>query len=106
MGGARRLEIPHNAHARGASRNFNQGRIDMGDLALRQDLVPARRVNIYVTRDVDLDLNKMFDITKKVLGKLGCDGCHSGRILDFHIIEDFVVNQKGDVVPLPGPSGF
>ena len=78
----------------------------MGDLPLGRDLVPARRVNIYVTREVAFDIKQMFEVTKKVLGKLGCDQCHSGRILDFHIIEDFVVNQKGDVVPMPGAPGF
>ena len=78
----------------------------MGDLPLGRDLVPARRVNIYVTREVAFDIKQMFEVTKKVLGKLGCDQCHSGRILDFHIIEDFVVNQKGDVVPMPGAQGF
>jgi hypothetical protein len=33
-------------------------------------------------------------ITEKVLGRLGCGGCHSGRILNFHTLEDFVVNPK------------
>jgi hypothetical protein len=37
-----------------------------------------------------------------VLGRLGCDECHSGRLIDFLIIEDFVVNSKLDVQDLPG----
>jgi hypothetical protein len=46
--------------------------------SLPQDPVPIRRVNIYVTREVAYNLDKMFQITKTVLGKLGCEGCHSG----------------------------
>ncbi len=62
-----------------------------------QELAAARRVNVYVPRDVAFNLDKMIQVTKTVLGRLGCDGCHSGRYIDFHIIEDFVVNSKLDV---------
>ena len=66
-----------------------------------------RRVNIYITRDVAFNLKKMNEVTKKVLGRLGCDECHSGRILDFHIIEDFVVNPKSlDITDVPGGLRF
>jgi hypothetical protein len=75
--------------------------------SLPQDPVPLRRVNIYVTREVAYNLDKMFQITKSVLGKLGCEGCHSGRFLDFQIMEDFVVNAKSlEVTELPGGTGF
>jgi len=75
---------------------------------LPQDPVPVRRVNIYVTRDVAFNLDKMNEVTKNVLRKLGgCDQCHSGRILDFHIIEDFVVNPKSlEITDLPGGGRF
>ncbi len=79
----------------------------MGKTALPQDPIPDRRVNIYVTRDVAFNIDKMFQITKTVLGKLGCDQCHSGRILDFQIIEDYVVNPKSlEVTDLPGGARF
>ena len=78
----------------------------MGEFNLPQDPVPFRRVNIYIPRDVAFNLDRMFDITKTVLKKLGCDGCHSGRVLDFHIIEDFVVNPQGEVKELPGGFQF
>jgi hypothetical protein len=75
----------------------------MGSIQLPQDPIPVRRVNVYVTRDVAFNLEKMNQITKKVLGRLGCDQCHSGRLIDFHIIEDFVVNPKSlEVGDLPG----
>jgi hypothetical protein len=71
-------------------------------ISLPQDPVPDRRVTVYVPRDVAFNLNKMNEITKKVLGRLGCDECHSGRLIDFLIIEDFVVNSKLEVQDLPG----
>lgn len=58
--------------------------------AARADTTP--RVKVYLPRAVAYDLKKMNQITKSVLGKLGCDGCHSGRLIDFLVIEDFVVN--------------
>jgi hypothetical protein len=36
----------------------------------------------------------MTRITANVLDRLGCGGCHSGRILNFHTLEDFIVNPK------------
>ena len=56
--------------------------------------MPGRPVNIYVPRDIAFDLQKMTRITAQVLGRLGCGQCHSGRILNFHTLEDFVVNPK------------
>jgi hypothetical protein len=61
------------------------------------------RVRIFVDREVAYDLAKMNRITASVLAKLGCGGCHSGRILHFQTIEDFVVNPKTlEVNELPG----
>ncbi len=75
-------------------------------LALPQDPVPIR-VNIYVTRDIAFNLDKMFQVTRNVLGRLGCEGCHSGRVLDFRIMENFVVNAKTlEVNELPGAVRF
>lgn len=79
----------------------------MSKLSLPQDPIPLNRVNIYVTREVAFNLDKMFQITKSVLGKLGCDQCHSGRILDFHIVENYVVNPKTlEISDLPGAGHF
>jgi len=52
------------------------------------------RVKIYVTRDMAFNLKQMNQITANVLKKLGCEGCHSGRFLDFQMVEDFVVDPK------------
>ena len=45
----------------------------MGSITLPQDPIPVRRVNVYVTRDVAFNLDKMNQVTKTVLGRLGCD---------------------------------
>lgn len=66
------------------------------------DPMPGRSVNIYVTRDVAYDLKKLEVVTRKVLGVLGCGGCHSGHILNFQALSEFVVNpQTLDVQELP-----
>ena len=49
----------------------------MQEYRLAQDANYEHRVQIYVTRDVSYNIDKMFQITRTVLGKLGCDGCHS-----------------------------
>lgn len=61
---------------------------------LPQDPVPLRPVNVYVPREAAFDLKKMTRITASVLDRLGCGGCHSGRLVLFHTLEDFVVNAK------------
>lgn len=73
-----------------------------------QPLPPrAERVRIFVPNEVAFDLKKMNKITASVLDKLGCGGCHSGRILDFVTLQDFVVNPKTlDVHEFVGPQGF
>lgn len=60
----------------------------------RQHLIAPQRVTVHVPREVAYNFDKMTQLTKSVLGKLGCDGCHSGRVIDWVIIQDFVVNPK------------
>lgn len=62
-------------------------------------------VNVFVPREVHFDIKKMQVVTANILRRLGCEGCHSGRIIYFKNLEDFVVNVKTlDVqeVPVPG----
>jgi mRNA-degrading endonuclease RelE of RelBE toxin-antitoxin system len=67
-----------------------------GPIQLPQDPIPVREshVVIHVPYEIAFNLKKLNEITAKVLGKLGCDGCHSGRILEYRVIRDFVVNPK------------
>jgi hypothetical protein len=60
-----------------------------------QPLPPrAGVVRINVPMSVAYDLEKMQKVTASVLEKLGCGGCHSGRVLDFVHIDEFVVNPS------------
>lgn len=59
-----------------------------------QPLPPREIVRVYVSSDLTYNLEKMQKITAEVLGRLGCGGCHSGRILDFVHLDEFVVDAK------------
>jgi hypothetical protein len=62
------------------------------------------RVRVFLTRDVAFDLQKMQRVTANVLHRIGCGGCHSGRLLEFVTIENFVVNPKTlDLQEIAGP---
>ena len=72
-----------------------------------QPLPPrSERIRIYVTSDTAFDLKKMNKVTASILGKLGCGGCHSGRILDYVTLQNFVVNPQTLDVHEVGPMGF
>lgn len=71
-----------------------------------QPLPPRSQVTVHVPAKVLYDLEAMQRITAQVLDKLGCPACHSGRILDFRELEQFVVNpQNLEVSELRG-GGF
>jgi len=59
---------------------------------------PGRVVTIVVPSRMADDGKMMEKITRSVLGKLGCDGCHSG--FDFRYITEqvFNANAKGEVI--------
>jgi len=60
-------------------------------------------VNIYVTREIAFNIHKITEIQKKILGRLGCDGCNSGYDFHYKYLEDFVVNPENmevkEVIP-------
>jgi len=71
-----------------------------------QPLPPGSRVTVQVPSRALYNLDSMQKITAQVLDKLGCGGCHSGRILDFRELAHFVVNPATlEVNELPG-EGF
>lgn len=53
---------------------------------------PLPPVRVHITTEIANDLDKMQRVTAEVLGKLGCPGCHSGRVLDFVSLDEFVVD--------------
>lgn len=72
-----------------------------------QPLPPhGERVRVFISHDQAFDLNKMNKITADVLKKLGCGGCHSGRILDFVSLQHFVVNSQMEVHELSASPHF
>jgi len=65
--------------------------------------LPPGRISIQVPSKALYDFESMQKITAQVLEKLGCGGCHSGRILDFTELSQFVVNPETlEVNALPG----
>ena len=50
------------------------------------------------------DFNSMQKITAQTLGRLGCEGCHSGFDIRYLLERDFHVNPAGEVVPIE--TGF
>jgi hypothetical protein len=59
-----------------------------------QPLPPVERIRIHLSSDTTYDLKKMNKITAAVLARIGCAGCHSGRIIEFQTIHDYVINPK------------
>jgi hypothetical protein len=59
-----------------------------------QPLPPRSPISVYVPTKALYDLEAMQKITQSVLEKLGCGNCHSGRILDFRELEEFVVHPE------------
>ncbi|NZA27150.1 hypothetical protein H0E84_12240 [Luteimonas sp. SJ-92] len=49
-------------------------------------------VTVSVPASVANDLGKMNEVTKSILGRLGCEGCHSGFDIRYLIERDFRVN--------------
>lgn len=78
----------------------------MADLNAQSLPQRTERVQVFVPAEAAYDLQKMHKITAAVLAKLGCGGCHSGRILDFVTLQQFVVNPKTlEVHETIGPIG-
>jgi hypothetical protein len=71
-----------------------------------QPLPPRDVVRVFVPTKVAYDLESMQKVTAQVLDRLGCGGCHSGRIIDFRTLENFVVNENLEVQELPGVQGL
>jgi hypothetical protein len=79
-----------------AAGDSTQG-VTMADLN-PQPLPPRSDVvRVYLPSKVSYDLDSMQRVTAEVLKRLGCDGCHSGRILDFRTLDEFVVGADLEV---------
>jgi hypothetical protein len=57
----------------------------------------SRVVMVSVPSSVANNFDKMTKVTQSVLNKLGCGGCHSGRILQFIQEDSFWVDEHLNV---------
>ena len=56
-------------------------------------------VHIDIPPEVAFDIDRMAEITRTIMGRLGCDGCHSGFDLRFNVARRWVFDAKlNDVV--------
>jgi hypothetical protein len=71
-----------------------------------QPLPPRDVVRVFVPSRVAYNLEAMQKVTASVLDRLGCGQCHSGRILDFQSLDNFVVGENLEIHEIPGVQGF
>jgi hypothetical protein len=71
-----------------------------------QPLPPGDVINVYVTPEIANDLESMNKVTANILRKLGCGGCHSGRLLHFKTLQDYVVDPATLDVHAATPQQF
>jgi hypothetical protein len=57
-------------------------------------------VRVSVPASVAYDFESLTKVTQKILGQLGCGGCHSGRWIQYEIEDRFVVNENLEVNPI------
>lgn len=69
----------------------------MKSVNVSDDPVPVRvnTVRVSVPASVAYDLGRMQEVTKDILGRLGCENCHSGHDIRFDIIRDYRVRMVG-----------
>ncbi|MEE4239740.1 MAG: hypothetical protein V2I51_23710 [Anderseniella sp.] len=64
------------------------------------DLLPVQTstVRVSVPASVAYNLGRMQEATKEILGRLGCENCHSGYDIRFDIIRDYKVRLAGNKI--------
>ncbi len=68
-----------------------------GNPSFQASQLPGNVVRVVVPARAAYNLATMQQISKSVLGKLGCDGCHSGWDIRFEIEREFFANERGEV---------
>jgi hypothetical protein len=66
-----------------------------GGLQQAGGLGPVVRVSI--PAEFANNFDAMQKVTRSVLGKLGCDGCHSGFDIRYDAVREFIVDENGGV---------
>ena len=60
-------------------------------------------ITVRVPASVAYNFEAITKVTQSVLSKVGCEGCHSGRRIDYLIEDNFFVDEKNNVVAIQGP---
>jgi hypothetical protein len=74
--------------------------VHMATTTPKLQVAAGRTVYVAVPRGISNDIDKMFRLTRSVLGRLGCDGCHSGfdlRYLGGGGDPLFIGNEKSEI---------
>ena len=72
---------------------------------LERALGAGRTVHVVVPAQIAFNLDRMQTVTREILGRLGCDKCHSGWDIRFRLETDFIVDEQGKVRGGLGPIG-
>jgi hypothetical protein len=64
--------------------------------------INSNTIEITVPVSVANDLKQISKVTATVLGRLGCEGCHSGYDLRFINESRFRFNEKLEQIDIPG----
>jgi len=54
-------------------------------------------VNVRIPAGFAHNFDAMQKVTRTVLGKLGCEGCHSGFDIRYDVVREFVADEQGNV---------
>jgi hypothetical protein len=60
-------------------------------------------ITVTVPREILYDIDKMHALTRRLLTRVGCPTCHSGRVFNFKEEVEFVVrHQQGGELEIQG----
>jgi type 1 glutamine amidotransferase len=81
----------------------NQGKLNSPfmsavKVALASDPMPGAAIRITIPLSVAGNIEKMQNVTKTILKRLGHEGCHSGFQFHFHMEDDYRFNEKGELL--------
>jgi hypothetical protein len=61
--------------------------------------LPPRAIGVSVPHEILHDLDRFQKVQASILGRVGCPHCTSGYQFDWHIYENWAVDQAGRVHP-------
>jgi hypothetical protein len=67
--------------------------------------LPPRAIRVQVPFEILNDLDRFQKVQASLLGRVGCGHCTSGYLFDWHIYENWAVDQAGQLHPQVGALG-